>query len=127
MSYTLGCNIYIEQQLQNQLDETLSQIENLSAGRAGENVNLSEKQLIELSNFQILVEQTRKQLREVRRNLSKDIDTLANKINILNTFFIPILLIILMILLEIFPVNSQYHEIKHPDFFPFELFASKHF
>ena len=88
-----------EQQLQNQLDETLSQIENLSAGRAGENVNLSEKQLIELSNFQILVEQTRKQLREVRRNLSKDIDTLANKINILNTFFIPILLIILMFII----------------------------
>ena len=88
-----------EQQLQNQLDETLSQIENLSAGRVGENVNLSEKQLIELSNFQILVEQTRKQLREVRRNLSKDIDTLANKINILNTFFIPILLIILMFII----------------------------
>ena len=34
------------------------------------------------------VEQTRKQLREVRRNLSKDIDLLANQINILNTFLI---------------------------------------
>ena len=85
-----------EQELQNQLDETLSQIQNLSAGRAGENVNLSDKQLMELANFQVLVEQTRKQLREVRRNLSKDIDLLANKINILNTFFIPILLILLM-------------------------------
>ena len=85
-----------EQELQNQLDETLSQIQNLSAGRAGENVNLSDKQLMELANFQVLVEQTRKQLREVRRNLSKDIDLLANKINILNTFLIPILLILLM-------------------------------
>ena len=85
-----------EQELQNKLDETLSQIQNLSAGRAGENVNLSDKQLMELANFQVLVEQTRKQLREVRRNLSKDIDLLANKINILNTFLIPILLILLM-------------------------------
>ena len=85
-----------EQELQNQLDETLSQIQNLSAGRAGENVDLSDKQLMELANFQVLVEQTRKQLREVRRNLSKDIDLLANKINILNTFLIPILLILLM-------------------------------
>ena len=45
------------------------------------------------------VEQTRKQLREVRRNLSKDIDLLANQINILNTFLIPILLIILMFII----------------------------
>ena len=51
---------------------------------------------MELANFQVLVEQRRKQLREVRRNLSKDIDLLANKINILNTFLIPILLILLM-------------------------------
>ena len=88
-----------EQQLQAQLDETLSKIQNLSAGRDVENVNLSEKQLIELSNFQTQVEKTRKQLREVRRNLSKDIDILANQINILNTFLIPILLIILMFII----------------------------
>ena len=88
-----------EQQLQSQLDEILDKIQNLSAGRNGENVNLSEKQLIELSSFQMQVEQTRKQLREVRRNLSKDIDLLANQINILNTFLIPILLIILMFII----------------------------
>ena len=88
-----------EQRLQSQLDEILDKIQNLSAGRNGENVNLSEKQLIELSSFQMQVEQTRKQLREVRRNLSKDIDLLANQINILNTFLIPILLIILMFII----------------------------
>ena len=88
-----------EQQLQSQLDEILAKIQNLSAGRNGENVNLSEKQLIELSSFQMQVEQTRKQLREVRRNLSKDIDLLANQINILNTFLIPILFIILMFII----------------------------
>ena len=88
-----------EQQLQSQLDEILDKIQNLSAGRNGENVNLSEKQLIELSSFQMQVEQTRKQLREVRRNLSKDIDLLANQINILNTFLIPVLLIILMFII----------------------------
>lgn len=75
-----------EQQLQAQLDNTLNQIQNLSGGRDVESVNLSDKQLMELANFQLQVENTRKQLREVRRNLSKDIDRLANQINILNTF-----------------------------------------
>ena len=85
-----------EQQLQDQLDNTLNQIQNLSGGRDVESVNLSDKQLMELANFQLQVENTRKQLREVRRNLSKDIDRLANQINILNTFLIPVLLILLM-------------------------------
>ena len=74
----------------------LNQIQNLSGGRDVESVNLSDKQLMELANFQLQVENTRKQLREVRRNLSKDIDRLANQINILNTFLIPVLLILLM-------------------------------
>ncbi len=85
-----------EQQLQAQLDETLAKIQNLSGGRDAETVDLSDKQLMELANFQLEVEKKRQQLREVRRNLSKDIDTLANQINILNTFLIPILLILLM-------------------------------
>ena len=85
-----------EQQLQTQLDETLAKIQNLSGGRDTETVDLSDKQLMELANFQLEVEKKRQQLREVRRNLSKDIDTLANQINIMNTFLIPILLILLM-------------------------------
>ena len=88
-----------EQKLQAQLDTTLNQIQNLSGGRDVESVNLSDKQLMELANFQLQVENTRKQLREVRRNLSKDIDRLANQINILNTFLIPVLLIILMFII----------------------------
>ena len=44
-----------EQQLQSQLDEILDKIQNLSAGR-NENVHLSEKQMIELSSFQMQVE-----------------------------------------------------------------------
>ncbi len=88
-----------EEELQSQLEITLNQIKNLSGGRDDENVNLSEKQIEELASFQQEVENTRKQLREVRRELSKDIDALANKINILNTFFLPILLIILMFII----------------------------
>ena len=85
-----------EQELQQKLDVTLQKIKNLSGGRDSENVQLSENQLEELAAFQFEVERTRKELREVRRNLNKDIDALANKINALNTFFIPILLIILL-------------------------------
>ena len=88
-----------EQQLQSELDNILNKIQNLSGGRDSETVNLSDKQLMELANFQLQVESTRQQLREVRRNLSKDIDRLANQINILNTFLIPLLLIILMFLI----------------------------
>ena len=88
-----------EQELQAQLDQTLNKIRNLSSGREGEEVNLSDEQLEELAVFQLEVESTRKQLREVRRNLSKDIDNLANKINIINTFLIPITLILLMFII----------------------------
>tara|TARA_B000000565_G_scaffold241293_1_gene206001 strand:- start:458 stop:2284 length:1827 start_codon:yes stop_codon:yes gene_type:complete len=85
-----------EQELQEKLDLTLQEIKNLSGGRVNENVQLSESQMEELAAFQFEVERTRKELREVRRNLNKDIDALSNKINVLNTFLIPILLIILM-------------------------------
>ena len=85
-----------EQELQQKLDLTLQEIKNLSGGRDNENVQLSETQMEELALFQLEVERTRKELREVRRNLNKDIDALANKINVLNTFLIPIILIILM-------------------------------
>ena len=85
-----------EQELQQKLDLTLQKIKNLSGGRDSENVQLSETQIEELAAFQFEVERTRKELREVRRNLNKDIDALANKINAINTFFIPILLIILL-------------------------------
>ncbi len=85
-----------EQELQQKLDLTLQEIKNLSGGRVNENVQLSESQMEELAAFQFEVERTRKELREVRRNLNKDIDALSNKINVLNTFLIPILLIILM-------------------------------
>ena len=88
-----------EQELQAQLDQTLNKIRNLSSGREGEEVNLSNEQLEELAIFQFEVENTRKQLREVRRQLNKDIDDLANRINILNTFLLPIILIILMFIL----------------------------
>ena len=71
----------------------------MSGGRNAESVNLTDKQLMELADFQLEVERKRQQLREVRRNLSKNIDRLANQINILNTFLIPILLILLMFII----------------------------
>ena len=89
-----------EQELQEKLDLTLQEIKNLSGGRVNENVQLSESQMEELAAFQFEVERTRKELREVRRNLNKDIDALSNKINVLNTFLIPILLIILMLFVQ---------------------------
>ncbi len=88
-----------EQELQARLDATLNKIKNLSGGGNTNEVQLSEQQLEELGSFQVELESTRKQLREVRRQLNKDIDDLANRINILNTFLLPIILIILMFIL----------------------------
>src|SRR5210317_2367604 len=88
-----------EQELQQKLELALQEIKNLSGGRDNENVQLSDKQMEELALFQLEVEKTRKELREVRRNLNKEIDALANKINVINTFLIPFLLIILMFFL----------------------------
>ena len=59
-----------EQELQQKLDLTLQEIKNLSGGRDNENVQLSENQMEELALFQLEVERTRKELREVRRNLN---------------------------------------------------------
>ena len=88
-----------EQELQQKLEVALQEIKNLSGGRDNENVQLSDSQMEELALFQLEVEKTRKELREVRRNLNKEIDALANNINVINTFLIPFLLIILMFFL----------------------------
>jgi len=88
-----------EQELQQKLELALQEIKNLSGGRDNENVQLSDSQMEELAIFQLEVEKTRKELREVRRNLNKEIDALANNINVINTFLIPFLLIILMFFL----------------------------
>ena len=88
-----------EQELQQKLELALQEIKNLSGGRDNENVQLSDSQMEELALFQLEVEKTRKELREVRRNLNKEIDALANNINVINTFLIPFLLIILMFFL----------------------------
>jgi ABC-type uncharacterized transport system involved in gliding motility auxiliary subunit len=88
-----------EQELQQKLELALQEIKNLSGGRDNENVQLSDSQMEELALFQLEVEKTRKELREVRRNLNKEIDALANNINVINTFLIPSLLIILMFFL----------------------------
>src|SRR5210317_598286 len=88
-----------EQELQQKLELALQEIKNLSGGRDNENFQLSDSQMEELAIFQLEVEKTRKELREVRRNLNKEIDALANNINVINTFLIPFLLIILMFFL----------------------------
>ena len=88
-----------EQELQQKLELALQEIKNLSGGRDNENVQLSDSQMEELALFQLEVEKTRKELRDVRRNLNKEIDALSNNINVINTFLIPFLLIILMFFL----------------------------
>ncbi|MAV83159.1 MAG: hypothetical protein CMI90_06835 [Pelagibacteraceae bacterium] len=88
-----------EQELQNKLDDALNKIQTLSSTQKGEELNLTEKQIEELAIFQNQVEVTRKELRQVRRELRKDIDNLGNLIKAINTLAVPILVIALLFIL----------------------------
>jgi ABC-type uncharacterized transport system involved in gliding motility auxiliary subunit len=88
-----------EQELQNKLNDALSKIQNLSGNQSGEELNLSEKQIEELALFQNQVEVTRKELRQVRSELRKDIDNLGATIKTINTFALPLLIITLLFIL----------------------------
>ena len=88
-----------EQELQNKLNDALSKIQNLSGNQVGEELNLTDKQIDELALFQNEVEVTRKQLRQVRSELRKDIDNLGAIIKTINTFALPLFVIILLFIL----------------------------
>ena len=88
-----------EQELQNKLNDALSKIQNLSGNQVGEELNLTDKQIEELALFQNQVEVTRKQLRQVRSELRKDIDNLGAIIKTINTFALPLFVIILLFIL----------------------------
>ena len=88
-----------EQELQNKLNDALSKIQNLSGNQVGEELNLTDKQIEELALFQNEVEVTRKQLRQVRSELRKDIDNLGAIIKTINTFALPVFVIFLLFIL----------------------------
>ena len=82
-----------ENQLLQQLRETESKLNELQRSKDQENLLiLSQEQEEELNRFKQRKLEVRKRLREVKRNLNKDIETLGSRMKFINIALIPILL-----------------------------------
>lgn len=82
-----------EQQLQQQLSDTERKLTDLQSGKAkGSELILSAEQQNELQSFLDKKVEIRKQLRQVRRDLDKDIDALGARLKFMNIALVPILI-----------------------------------
>jgi len=84
--------------LQAQLAETERQLSDLEAGRDGQNqLSLSPEQDSALLQFQAEKLRIRKELRDVRHQLDKDIEALGTTLKFVNIALLPLLLILLLL------------------------------
>lgn len=83
-----------EESLQTRLQEAEQKLNELQAGKSAENAMiLSPEQQAEIERFQNEKLEIRKDLREVRRNLDKDIEALGTRVKFINIALVPLLVI----------------------------------
>ncbi len=83
-----------EEELQTRLQEAEQKLNDLQAGKSAENAMiLSPEQQAEIERFQREKLEIRKDLREVRRNLDKDIEALGTRVKFINIALVPLLVI----------------------------------
>lgn len=100
-----------ENQLRQQLRETETKLNELQQAKGSESqLILSEEQQQEIERFKQRKLEVRKSLREVKRNLNKDIEALGNHIKFINIALIPILITLVVILISAF--RSRRREYK---------------
>ena len=88
-----------EQQLQDQLSETERKLTELQANKSSENsMIMSPEQQAEVQRFQNEKVRIRKELRDVRRSLDKDIQSLGSRTKFINIALVPMLVIIAALL-----------------------------
>ena len=88
-----------EQQLQKQLTETERKLTELQAGKSDENAMImSPEQQAEILSFQNEKLRIRKELRDVRRSLDQDIDSLGSRMKFVNIALVPLGVIIAALL-----------------------------
>jgi len=88
-----------EQQLQQQLTETERKLGELQAGKSDENAMImSPEQQAEILSFQSEKLRIRKELRDVRRSLDQDIDSLGGRMKFVNIALVPLGVIIAALL-----------------------------
>lgn len=84
-----------EQELQQELAETEQKLNDLQQGKSAESATiLTAEQQAELARFRDDKVRIRKELRQVRRKLDADIETLGSKMKLLNIGLMPLLLTI---------------------------------
>jgi len=85
-----------EQQLNEELAETERKLNELQRGKADEtSMLLSPEQKVELDRFQQRKVEIRRELRQVRRQLDADIESLGWKLKLINILLVPLLLTVL--------------------------------
>jgi ABC-type uncharacterized transport system involved in gliding motility auxiliary subunit len=101
-----------EQLLQQQLDETEQQLMQLQA-QQGEDGSLviTDQQQTAIDQFMQQRITIRKSLREVRHQLDKDIESLGNKLKLINIALSPIILILLLVILRAL-FRTKYRKVK---------------
>lgn len=84
-----------EERLQEQLQETERNLNELQAGKTGENAMiLSAQQQAEIERFRNEQLRIRKELREVRRSLDEDIRSLGSRIKFINIALVPLAVVL---------------------------------
>jgi len=90
-----------EKQLQQQLDELEQKLSRLQPMTAdGQTATLSREQQAQLLLFQQQKLQTRKELREVQRQLNADIELIGSRVKLINILGMPVLVILVAILID---------------------------
>jgi ABC-type uncharacterized transport system involved in gliding motility auxiliary subunit len=92
-----------EQQLNAKIAETqkkLAELQN-AAPQSGDQLTLTPEQNAEVEKFRLELADTRARLREVQRNLRKEIDGLGNFLAAVNIALVPLLLVIVAIVLGV--------------------------
>ncbi len=83
-----------EERLEGALQETQQRLADLQQKKSGnERLILSKEQQAELEQFRKTQAETRKQLKEVRKNLNKDIERLGLSLKVVNIALLPLLVI----------------------------------
>ncbi len=90
-----------ENQLLQQLRETESKLNELQRSKGQENqLIISQEQQAEINKFKQRKLEVRKSLREVKRNLNKDIEALGTKLKFINIALVPLIITLIVVFLS---------------------------
>jgi ABC-type uncharacterized transport system involved in gliding motility auxiliary subunit len=88
-----------ERELQKMLTETKQRIARMQVQRSGSGESLlNDEQKKEIAEFELIVNKTQQQLREVQGNLRKDIDKLDTQLKFFNIGLVPMIIALLAVI-----------------------------